>query len=166
MLNCVNLMLNTSHNKVDRETNNVKYYGTLKQASFSLVFARNKEHTHDWFILFRMKIKNLLSALLCERHGRLLQICRTQKLFGLAILPINLNGVKKIDIETPKKPWNVDLRVCRCYASHKEPRKVSRLTTMRQIFSESSGKVESPWKAEIYWRNRSNSRTWRSPTRK
>ena len=43
-------------------------WGTLKQASFSLVFARNKEHAHDWLI----QIKSLLNALLCQR--RLLQI--------------------------------------------------------------------------------------------
>ena len=54
-------------------------WGTLKQASFSLVFAKNQEHAHDWFILFRAKMKTLLSALPCER--RLLQICERGKAF-------------------------------------------------------------------------------------
>ena len=50
-------------------------WGTLKQASFSLVFARNKEYAHEWLI----KIKSLLNALLCER--RLLQISEEGKAF-------------------------------------------------------------------------------------
>ena len=49
--------------------------GTLKQGSFSLVFARNKEHAYDWLI----RIQSLLNALLCER--RLLQICEEAKAF-------------------------------------------------------------------------------------
>ena len=50
-------------------------WGTLEQASFSLVFTRNKEHAHDWLI----QMKSLLNALLCER--RQFQICEEGKAF-------------------------------------------------------------------------------------
>ena len=50
-------------------------WGTLEQASFSLVFAKNKEHAHDWLI----QMKSLLIALLCER--RQFQICEEGKAF-------------------------------------------------------------------------------------
>jgi len=54
----------------------IRSISTPEQASFSLVFARNKEHAHDWFI----QMKSLLNALLCER--RLLQFARKEKLFA------------------------------------------------------------------------------------
>ena len=49
-------------------------WGNLKQLSFSLVFARNKEHAHDWLI----QMKSLFNALLCEHR---LQMCEEGKAF-------------------------------------------------------------------------------------
>ena len=65
----------------DRETcaKENELWETLKQASFSLVSAKKREHAHDWLILSRAKMKSLFSALLCER--RLLQICEEGKAF-------------------------------------------------------------------------------------
>ena len=66
-----------------------EFWGTLKQASFSLVFARNKEHAHDWLI----QMKSLLNALLCER--RLLQYARKEKLFAFRNFAYQFNGIKR-----------------------------------------------------------------------
>ena len=90
-------------------------WGTLKQASFSLVFAKNREHAHDWFIVFCVKMKSFLNALLCVR--RILQIFQEEKAFWCWKFWLLIKMELK-DPETPNKSCNVDLRGCRCYASH------------------------------------------------
>ena len=88
---------------------------TQKQASFSLVFAKNEEHADDWFILFRAKMKSLLCILLCE--PRLLQIFEEGKAFWCWKFCLLIKMEFK-DPGTPKTPCNVNLRACRCCASH------------------------------------------------
>ena len=90
-------------------------WGTLKQASFSLVFAKNREHVHDWFIVFYVKMKSFLNALLCVRC--ILQIFQEEKAFWCWKFWLLMTMELK-DPETPNKSCNVDLRVCRCCASH------------------------------------------------
>ena len=65
-------------------------WGTLEQASFSLVFARNKEHAHDWLI----QMKSLLNALLCE-SAAYYNMRERKSLLLLEILVINSNGIKR-----------------------------------------------------------------------
>ena len=55
-------------------------WGTLKQASFLLVFAKNKEHAPDWFILFRAKMKSCL--VLFSAGAVYYKYARKEKLFG------------------------------------------------------------------------------------